>query len=411
MTDPQPSPTRAGPRAAAITPIGAAGIAVIRVVGPDALALVHRAFEPLSSTTDTKAVEPGRVVYGRIVDNGRVIDDAVVTVRPLTVERDGLAGELVEINPHGGIRVVQRILMLLVRLGAALASPDEIGLLGWPADNAIEREVWASLVRAQTHRAAVWLAHQQTALPDLLRECIRRLESHRQVEQVAAELQGLLDRYKAARRLVDGAGIAIAGPPNAGKSTLANRLFGRQRSIIAEQPGTTRDWVAEPAAVDGVPIVLVDTAGLRLTDDPIERASVERALDRVRLADVVLLVLDRSQPMDASARYAIQAVAKTTPLAHTLLVLNKCDLPDRLGQESVLDRAWAARVSISAATGDGIDQLGHLIVKRFGLADWSERVPGIWTSRQEIAVRDALAQLPDRVERAAEVLGNVLEIL
>ncbi len=397
---------------AAITPIGAAGIAVIRLVGPDASRIAQAVFEPSGQGPQATRIEPGRIAYGRIVDGAQVIDDVVMTTRPLTEGRGDPQGDLVEINPHGGVRVVQRVLMLLVRHGASLTDAHEIGLLGWPAHDKIEREVWASLTRAQTQRAAMWLAHQQTVLRETIRRCIEALSSPDppDVAVVVDELARLRSGYEPARRLIEGAGIAITGPPNAGKSTLANRLFGQPRSLVAEQPGTTRDWVAEPAAVEGVPIMLADTAGLRATEDPIEQASIERGLGRVASADLALLVLDRSRAMTSSDRCALEALERSRPADRTLLVLNKCDLPDALGRDAEHHAAWADDVTVSALTGEGVDRLGRAIVSALGLGDWSDRTPALWTPRQRAAVDEALAFLPGRPAHAAKALHRLPEM-
>ena len=393
-------------RVAPITPIGAAGIAVIRMVGPDALRIAERVL-----VSSGRRIEPGRILCGRIVDDGQVIDDVVATARPAHADGGERCGDLVEINPHGGVRVVQRVLMLLVRHGARLADPDRIGLVGWPAGSAIEREAWSSLTHAQTHRAATWLTRQQTILPALLCRCVERLarRDDRDVPGVSDELAAVLGRYHAARRLVEGAFIAIVGPPNAGKSTLANRLFGRSRSLVAEQPGTTRDWVAEPAAVEGVPIVLVDTAGVRAAEDSLERSAIERGLSRSASADALLFVLDRSEAMTASSRYAIASIRGTAPANGSILVLNKCDLPDRLGAVPDLDADWSARVEVSATTGAGADLLGRAMVRALGLADWTDDMPAVWTARQRDGLAAAAARLPGDPGGAASALTAVVE--
>jgi tRNA modification GTPase len=397
--------------AAAITPIGASGIAVVRVVGAEALRIVQQVFKPVGDRLPL-ALVPGRIFYGRVVDNGQVIDDVVVTVRVLDGGPGPPKGHLADINCHGGVRVVQRILMLLVRQGAGLADPHQIGFHGWPAGSAIEREAWFSLTRASTHRVAMWLSHQQTVLPEILGRCVRHLDSGDESagEAVKQELSALLERYQPARCLVEGATIVIAGPPNAGKSSLANRLFGQRQSIVSEQPGTTRDWVAEPAAVEGVPIVLTDTAGLRPSDEPIERASIERGLKRVAEADLALLVLDGSEPRTARCEHAISLVRGVRRPARTILVLNKCDLPGRLALPSGDTEGWAGCVETSAALGQGLDRLGHVIVEALGLKGWTEETPAVWTGRQRAGVSAAVAQLPDHCAPAADSLRGVLEI-
>ncbi len=399
--------------------MGAAGIAVIRLVGPDARAIARQAFKPLGGPSAEPLPGPGRVAYGQIVDGEDVIDDVVLTVRGL---QDAGAGpgdsgqterriDLVEVNPHGGVRVVQRILLLLQRLGAELVEPDRLGLLGWRCENEIEREAWADLIHAQTHRSALWLAHQQTGLPGTLRDIADRLgqAAPTTAGQIRSELEALLGRYDAARALVHGASVAIVGPPNAGKSTLANRLFGHARSIVSEQPGTTRDWVAEPAAVNGIPITLVDTAGLGAPADAIEEAAMVRALGRVRTADLVLLVLDASVRLDANARWALEEVTRLGPTAKALLVRNKRDRPDVLGSPPELDRTWASIAEISAWTGQGIDRLAAALEAVLGLADWTEQTPAPWTPRQKAGIKATLGLLPAHPARGAAGLRRLVD--
>jgi tRNA modification GTPase len=268
------------------------------------------------------------------------------------------------------------------------------------------------MTRAPTHRAAMWLAHQQTALPEMLGRCIQRLEPDERSagDAVKQELNLLLERCESARRLVEGATLVIAGPPNAGKSSLANQLFGQRQSIVSEQPGTTRDWVAEPAAVEGVPIVLTDTAGLRATDDSIEQASIERGLKRVTEADLALLVLDGSEPMTAACQHAVRLVRGARGAARTVLVISKCDLPRRLALSSPDSEGWAGHAEVSAVFGHGLDRLGRAIVEGLGLGGWTEATPAVWTRRQYAGVSAAVAQLPDRPALAADALRSVLEI-
>ncbi|MBN1347311.1 MAG: 50S ribosome-binding GTPase [Phycisphaerae bacterium] len=398
--------------AAVLTPIGAAGIAVIRLVGPEAVSVVGRIFRPFSGAPLGEKAQPGRVTFGQVVDGDRVLDDVVLTRRRLAGYAGFERGEVVEINPHGGVRVVQRILGLLCEAGASLTAPEAIGLAGWAARNAIEPEVWLSLTRAQTHRAAMWLASQQVVLPALLGDLVDRLSSDNTdaVAEVTRALCELRDRYEPARRLVEGAGIVIAGAPNAGKSTLANLLFGRPRSLVTEQPGTTRDWVAEPAAIEGIPLVLVDTAGLRPTEDPLERASIERALGRLAEADLALLVVDRSVPLTGEARFAMDRVSRARGDYRTLLVLNKADLPNRIEDSRDLESNWAGLSAVSALTGEGVEALGRGVADALGLGGWSEQTPGIWTARQLEAVTGAIERLPHYPEQAGKLLRQVTEM-
>ncbi len=425
MTEPVDPNPRPSTRVAALTPIGAAGIAVIRLVGPDAADIARSVFRPLSRSESRQSLAPGRIHYGQIIDGEDVIDDVVLTARssaclhPDTARADAspdptpsAASDLVEINPHGGVRVVQRIVMLLVDHGATLVDRDEIGLLGWPCRTTVEREAWEAICQAQTHRAALWLAYQQTALPEAIRRCSDRLvtDDPAAAREVASDLDRLLERYEPARRLVCGAGVVILGPPNAGKSTLANRLFGRPRSIVAEQPGTTRDWVAEPTAVEGIPVTLIDTAGLRETLDAIERASIQRGLKRLASADGVLLVVDRSQPLDAQDRRMLYDVVRAHAAGRVLLVHNKCDLPAAIDEQDLTELPAAGSVTISATTGEGIDILSHAVAEVLGLTALSQAMPAPWTPRQQAALESARKLLADKPKKASEILSDLVEM-
>lgn len=424
MTDPSPVNSTTRTRVATLTPMGAAGIAVIRLVGRDASRIARTVFRPVSGTNVDPHFTAGRIHFGQIVDGDEVIDDVVLTARFVEGlpwdDHDGpepagpdAANEpnLVEINPHGGVRVVQRIVMLLVERGAALGDREEIGLLGWPCRGAIEREAWAGMCQAQTHRAVLWLAHQQTVLPDALRRCIDRLNRDEPAARrdAAEDIDLLLSRYESARRLVFGAGIVIVGPPNAGKSTLANRLFGRPRSLVAEQPGTTRDWVAEPTAIEGIPVTLVDTAGLRETLNALERTSIRRGIERAASADLVLAVIDQSESLAPADRDMLLDLVRSHPTGRVLLVLNKCDLLGVIDGECLRELALGERVTISAATGEGMAVLHGVIARRLGLEGWTVKTPAPWTERQRSALKSIRNLLPDKPKKAAKMLSELVE--
>ncbi len=391
--------------AAVITPIGASGIAVIRVTGPRAFAVVEKVFRPIGKPAQLTEAAEGRVLYGQIVDDRQVIDDVVLTLRKAKDPTSATPVCLADINAHGGVRVVQRILMLLARCGALLTDPQRIGMVGWQPRSVIEREVWSSIVRVPTHRAATWLLNQPSVLSAFIRRQTERLPA--EPNAVLEELRTLIDRYASAKFLIEGAGIVIAGPPNAGKSSLANRLFGQRQSIVSEQPGTTRDWVAEPAAVEGIPIVLTDTAGLRHTNDPIEQASIERGLERARRSDVVLLVIDASAPTEVSLD-AVQVARTHLRPARTILVLNKIDRPGGPSLDAPWEGQWIGRVAVSAATGEGLDRLGRCIAEALGLSDWSDHTSAPWTTRQMELLNRAVSALPHDSLGAVAVLADLL---
>lgn len=252
----------------------------------------------------------------------------------------------------------------------------------WPAHTRIEAEALDALIAAPTERAVAFLSYQREHLADYLRGLAKVVRDSSGAARQA--LRDLLTEATAWRYLVEGAVIVIAGPPNAGKSTLANRLLGRDHAIVSDAPGTTRDWVAEPAALHGVPVTIVDTAGLRTSDDPIEAEGIRRGQAQLARADLCLFVLD---PSAAAGEQSLQAhLPPTGP--PTLFVLNKTDLPG--WRRDLPMPAHAPSLDVSALTGAGIDRLTLAIVGELGLKDRHDLRPGLFTQRQRAAVARVL---------------------
>ena len=168
----------------------------------------------------------------------------------------------------------------------------------------------------------------------------------------------------------------MSGAANVGKSTLANQLFGQERSITADIAGTTRDWVGEIANVNGLPVMLVDTPGLRTTEDPIEHAAIERSRARIEMAELIVLVLDATRPMEPGQAPLLKAYPRA------LRVVNKCD------QTWAWQESETVAIHTIATTGEGVDDLRRAIAGHFGCADVDPETPRWWTQRQrEILTR------------------------
>jgi tRNA modification GTPase len=326
-----------------LTPEGRGALAVLRLWGPGALAVADAAFRPARGRSLART-RPGRLRLGRI---GAGRGDEVVAV---VIEGDPPE---VEIHCHGGPAAVALVVAALVDGGAERRQPG-----AWArhaAGTAIEAEALVDLARAPTLRTAEILLEQaQGALAGAVRELIAAVG----VDSAAAlhDLEILRRHAAIGVRMVTGWRVVLAGRPNVGKSRLLNALAGYSRAIVDAAPGTTRDVVTVSTALDGWPVELADTAGLRDPEGPIEAAGIARARARQRAADLVVLVLDRSEPWNRDDQALVEAARSAESM--TLIVANKADLP----------AAWeppAGRMPVvSAERGDGIEALVGILGRR-----------------------------------------------
>jgi small GTP-binding protein len=269
-----------------------------------------------------------------------------------------------DISLHGGAWVVKSALDLARDHGFDVVEPTSIPLPEEATDGQtpIEREVLAHLPLARTELAVRVLLAQTAAWDRLLKQIQdRAIESER--------LQKILDD-RSMRYLLTPPRAAIVGAANVGKSTLANQLFAQERSITADLPGTTLDWVGEIANIDGLAVMLVDTPGMRETDDAIEKTAIERSQTEVKQADLVVLVLDVSMPLEREQSVLL------AQYPHAIRVLNKSDRTAAWGSQRV------DGLPTIATTGQGIADLRDAIVEHFGCQEMNLNRPRVWTDRQ-----------------------------
>ena len=365
----------AGNRCFLLTPAGVGAIAVIRVAGPDAATVVAKLFRPASrSDGEAPAVgRPQRLHHGEIVVDGETVDDVLVCASP---RPDG--EPQVDINAHGGVRVVERLLMALNDAGVSVGTAEQAGRVAWPAANEIEAEAFAAASHASTRRAVKFILHQRLELPAYL-ERLADLAST-DAEAVRTALTELVERSERCRVLVEGATLAILGPRNAGKSTLANRLLGADRAIVSDLPGTTRDWVAEPAAIRGIPVTVVDTPGVGTPGDALEEQAIARGMGRWADADLQLVVLDGGCELPDGFFEQVRHGLRRDRL---LVVANKSDLPRRWSDADLPDDPGQMCLAVSALIGDGVSTLEEKIAARVGPGDGEEMLPNLFTRRQQ----------------------------
>lgn len=368
--------------AAISTPVGEGGIGIVRLSGPDALAILQNIFLRGRKRSAIRKLQPYHLTYGHVVDpeTDQTLDEVLVAYMPApwTYTRQ----DVVEINCHGGIVPLRRVLELCLRYGARLASPGEFTLrafLNGRIDLA-QAEAVLDIVRAKTAaslRVAVGqldgrLSHEVHQVRAQMVDVLSWLEASvdfaedeippRDIAPDLEKVQGRLERLlsTADQGIVYRQGVrtAIIGRPNVGKSSLLNALLRTSRAIVTPIPGTTRDTLEETLNLQGVPLVLVDTAGITAdAEDVIERLGIERSRAALAQADLALMVVDGSEPL-TSADHDIAALLENKP---SLLVINKCDLPVVIDVDGFLPNL--PRVRISALTGEGLDTLELAIVE------------------------------------------------
>lgn len=382
-----------------LTPPGAGAIGVVRVTGPDAPIIVERVFRA-NNQRSLSANAPNRVIYGRFVVDDEIIDDVLVSRVPDRVP------PAVDFCAHGGVRILERILEALQRLGAPMRESREEHTRVWPVDNRIQQEVVEALQQARTDRAVRFLARQHRNLMPGLERIATIIESD--LEQARERLGAMLGGFRAARTLIEGATLAIVGPPNSGKSTLFNRLVGRSAAVVSPLAGTTRDWVGQPVQMHGIPLFLVDTAGWQPSADALETMAIERGLEVGAAAQVRLLVLDGSRPIESGAAKQVWAARERS---HWLIVVNKRDLTSAWQVDSlppeVADLSLD-RIEVSARTGAGVDHLVERITKILGFDRWDDEQPRFFAARQHELVTELLAEKPDDPDRAASQLRHLI---
>ena len=370
------------------TPRGRGALAVIRMSGANAIAIAKQL-----SGLDELEPRHATLTHLRRAKSDDVLDHVLVTCFPAP---HSLTGEdVVEISCHGSPAVVRSIIDATLQLGAVLAGPGEFTLraLANGKINLAQAEAIRDLIAAQTEAAVRQASRQLNGelsnalgpLKEKLLEVIVLLESALEfVEEdipapraneidddlaaVAAGVKKLSESYSAGRLLQEGIRVAITGRPNVGKSSLFNSLMERERAIVTDIPGTTRDTLSEAIDLEGIPVILTDTAGLRETTDGIETLGIERTRRAIGDSDLVLVVLDGSAELGPSDRDLLRQTAN----ARRLVVMNKSDLPSFDASSCCAEDLRA--INVSARTGEGLATLRNAILASLdgnGLEDGS----------------------------------------
>lgn len=409
------------------TPPGRGGIGIVRLSGPEARAIA----EPMLRLRHPLA--PSQARFGEVVDTatGEALDESVVTF--FAAPHSYTTEDVVEIAAHGSPVLLELILRHAVAAGARLAAPGEFTQRAFLAGrlDLTQAEAVHDLIEATTlHQARVAaqqlggaLSRQITPTKDALIALIATLEAGvdfaeddidapptTDILERLAEIQqplAALDRTFAYGRIVrDGFTLAIVGRPNAGKSSLFNRLVERDRAIVTATPGTTRDLVTERVSLDGIPVELVDTAGLRDAIDEAESIGIAKSREAMAEADIVLLVIDATDPAHPEDEATVAAVTGR-PL---LVAVNKSDLVRSSNQAPAESHAHTT-IRTSALTGEGVAELRSSIVAQVATGTGSSETALLTNLRQQQAVSSARAALDRATGAAASNLPHEMILL
>ncbi|MEJ2220777.1 MAG: tRNA uridine-5-carboxymethylaminomethyl(34) synthesis GTPase MnmE, partial [Desulfobacterales bacterium] len=381
---------------------GSGGIGIVKISGSKAFAVAKAVFRPADRGQDSKSVRPSalaeknrafefeshRLYYGHILDpqNGAMLDEVLLSAMkaPRTYTRE----DVVEINAHGGAVVLHAILQVVLKMGARLAEPGEFTRRAFfnGRIDLTQAEAVVDVINARTQKSLHLAASQVSGklrkqitsirgglvdlltrieaaidFPDDVTEFIQTEDTVKSLQKEVLEpLRGLIRNYVDAHVFRDGLAVAVVGRPNVGKSSLLNQLVQKDRAIVTDVPGTTRDVIEETLNLEGIPVVVSDTAGVHHTDHPVEKIGIEKTLEHVNGSDVVLFMIEANCPLGPEDHLIYDRIHSKS----IIVVINKIDLV-REGNETTLPSDWRFedQVRISALYDQGIDQLKDKVIK------------------------------------------------
>lgn len=384
--------------AAIATPPGNGGVGIIRISGTESLEVLKKLFIPSSKALRIDAAfESHRMYHGKIVEpfTGETLDEVLAVY--MKGPRSFTAEDVVEIQGHGGSFVLGKILSLVMENGARMASPGEFAMRAFLNGriDLTQAEGILDLIEASSSHALKLAASQISggirSIIEAFREKLRRMhagiealidfpdETEDSIElstfarelkhEVIPEMDAFLKTYEETRFLREGVKLVIAGPPNAGKSSLMNALTGEERSIVTSVPGTTRDLVREKLSISGTPLLVTDTAGLRDSEDEVESIGIGLTRKALSEADAVLWVLDITKDTDDEITEAI----KSTPVSHRIIAWNKSDLSNVRPSCKPNEFEGIPCAMISAKTGLGLEELKKMLADQLLLTSSAEK--------------------------------------
>lgn len=408
--------------AAISTPVGQGGIGIVRMSGPQALEIADRIFRPRKAGPPSRARQAS-LTYGHIIspDGMTVMDEALLAV--MGAPHSYTKEDVVEINCHGGMIPVKRALETVLAQGARLADPGEFTKRAFLNGriNLAQAEAVCDLITAKTEESMRIAVEQlQGGLSEKIGEIKNSLveigaftEAHidfpedgietknsqqlrERLAEIKEEIDSLSGTFQDARFFRDGLSVAIVGRPNVGKSSLLNMLLKKEKAIVTELPGTTRDLIEDYLNINGLPIRIMDTAGIRNSEERIEKEGIRRSLKALENADFIIALLDGSEPLAEEDFHLLKRIRGK----NAVIVINKSDLPCRISPGAVQEMT-GEYLSLSALSGEGLETLKSVIFHS-NLRNWGEEREGIVVTN--LRHKTALDRTSESLQRAINLL-------
>jgi len=403
------------------TPLGEGGISIIRVSGSDSLKVINKIFKGKNSSNilDMKSYT---MRYGYICDIDSKVEIDEVIISYMKGPRSFTAEDVVEVNCHGGVVSTGRVLEEIIKVGARIAEPGEFtkrAFLNGRID-LCQAEAVMDIIRAKTDlsmKSAVMqsngaLSKEIGKLREYMLNTLALIEYsvdfteddeepdetipirvQEQLTVAIEDMKKLLEGANEGRIIRDGLKLAIIGKPNVGKSSLLNCLLKEKRAIVTDIPGTTRDIIEEFISLDGIPVKITDTAGIRETEDEVEKIGVEKSREKIDEADLVVLMLDSSRPLEDEDREIIKKVKDKK----YVVLMNKNDLEKKISDDDI--KELKNIIYISAKTGFGIDELKKKVKDLFFNGEVDSESMIISNNRHKQALYRALENCEEALDR------------
>ncbi len=365
------------------TSMNSSGIGIIRISGEESLNIVDSIFRGKNKLVDC---DSHTIQYGHIYDGNDLIDEVLIMI--MKAPRSYTTEDTIEIDCHGGILILKKVLSLLVKNGARIAEPGEFTKRAF-LNGRIDLSEAESIMDLISSNSELAMKNSIKQLSGSLNKIIVDLrdkilyetafiesalddpehydltgypeELRKKVDSLISTVDDLVESFNSGHILKEGINTLILGKPNAGKSSLLNTLSRRERAIVTDIPGTTRDTLEEQITINGVSLNIIDTAGIRETDDIVEKIGVDKAIDSIDDADLILFVIDSSRPLDENDEFIINKIIDKK----VIILLNKSDLVSVIKEEDIYKKFVKNVISFSSVNLDGLKQLESTITEMF----------------------------------------------